>query len=296
MSLVVGFGPEGGGRGGLSLGALLARSATTSLTVCCVVPDRWATPGPGRVDAEYTDYLSGLAQGALDQAREEIEETVPAEYVVRTGRSVPAVLLRECKERQARLLVVGSSGDGPWGHVALGSVSSRLLHSADIPLALAPRGFRAGADEVVQRVTVALDGTPSCGPVLLTAARVAREVDAHLRVMTFAVRGRRMYPPEVGLHAEDAVMSVWREQAEAALQASVAELATHDDVATPDETSIVDGRDWRDTLDRVVWDDGDVLAVGSSQDGPVARVFLGSTASRIIRHSPVPVVVLPRAR
>ncbi len=40
--------------------------------------------------------------------------------------------------------------------------------------------------------------------------------------------------------------------------------------------------------------DGDVLAVGSSSLGPVARVFLGSRASKIIRHSSVPVVVVPR--
>ncbi|MGH3039668.1 MAG: universal stress protein [Gaiellaceae bacterium] len=40
--------------------------------------------------------------------------------------------------------------------------------------------------------------------------------------------------------------------------------------------------------------DGDVLAVGSSAVGPVARVFLGSRASKIVRNSPVPVAVVPR--
>ena len=39
---------------------------------------------------------------------------------------------------------------------------------------------------------------------------------------------------------------------------------------------------------------GDVLVVGSSSIGPVARVFLGSRAAKIVRHSPVPVVVVPR--
>jgi Universal stress protein family len=34
--------------------------------------------------------------------------------------------------------------------------------------------------------------------------------------------------------------------------------------------------------------------VGSSSAAPAARVFLGSRASRIIRHAPVPVVVVPR--
>jgi nucleotide-binding universal stress UspA family protein len=37
-----------------------------------------------------------------------------------------------------------------------------------------------------------------------------------------------------------------------------------------------------------------VLVVGSSSSGPVARVFLGSRAGRIVHHAPVPVVVVPR--
>jgi nucleotide-binding universal stress UspA family protein len=35
--------------------------------------------------------------------------------------------------------------------------------------------------------------------------------------------------------------------------------------------------------------------VGSSMTGPAARVFLGSRASKILRHSPVPVVLVPRS-
>jgi nucleotide-binding universal stress UspA family protein len=34
--------------------------------------------------------------------------------------------------------------------------------------------------------------------------------------------------------------------------------------------------------------------IGSSESGPVARVFLGSRAAKIIRHTPVPVVIVPR--
>ena len=37
-----------------------------------------------------------------------------------------------------------------------------------------------------------------------------------------------------------------------------------------------------------------MLVVGSSSIGPVARVFLGSRADKIVRHSPVPVVLVPR--
>ena len=39
-----------------------------------------------------------------------------------------------------------------------------------------------------------------------------------------------------------------------------------------------------------------MLVVGSSDLGPVAQVFLGSRATKILRHSPVPVFVVPRGR
>ena len=47
-------------------------------------------------------------------------------------------------------------------------------------------------------------------------------------------------------------------------------------------------------MEDVDWADGDVLVVGSSSLGPIARVFLGSRAAKIVRHSPVPVVIVPR--
>ena len=56
------------------------------------------------------------------------------------------------------------------------------------------------------------------------------------------------------------------------------------------------GESWEEALEDVEWDDGDVLVVGSSSIGPIARVFLGSRASKIVRHSPVPVVLVPRGR
>ena len=55
------------------------------------------------------------------------------------------------------------------------------------------------------------------------------------------------------------------------------------------------GEDWEQALEDVEWRDGDLLVIGSSDAGPVARVFLGSRAGKIIRNSPVPVLTFPRS-
>jgi nucleotide-binding universal stress UspA family protein len=56
------------------------------------------------------------------------------------------------------------------------------------------------------------------------------------------------------------------------------------------------GESWEEAIDDVGWDDEDVLVVGSSAIGPIAQVFLGSRGTKILRSSPVPVVVVPHGQ
>ena len=86
----------------------------------------------------------------------------------------------------------------------------------------------------------------------------------------------------------------WAEEIEAAGRAALDRVEHLPAVPQGLEAVIGYGESWDEALEDVDWRDGDVLVVGSSSMGPVARVFLGSRASKIVRHSPVPVVVVPR--
>ena len=47
-------------------------------------------------------------------------------------------------------------------------------------------------------------------------------------------------------------------------------------------------------MDRLEWNRDDVLVVGSSSSSNLlSKVFLGSSAAKIVRSSPVPVMVVP---
>src|SRR4051794_3742247 len=127
MTLIVGYAPDGRGAGALHLGALLARSGGGDLVVCSVVPAPWV-PGMARVDAEYHDYLDKAADHALALARDQLPEGVTAELVRRRARSASSGLVEVANERGASMLLLGSSSAGPFGHVALGSVSDHLVH------------------------------------------------------------------------------------------------------------------------------------------------------------------------
>ena len=60
-------------------------------------------------------------------------------------------------DHDADLVVVGSSSPGLLGRVALGSVTDRLVHTAAVPVAIAPRGYpmRSGP---IDRLTASYGG------------------------------------------------------------------------------------------------------------------------------------------
>lgn len=293
MTLVVGFSPEGRSRAVLHLAAMLARSAGDDLLLCAVVPVPWP-PSPARVDAEYRGYLEGLATEALADARARLPADVAADTLVVHARSAPTGLLEIAEEREAALIVAGSSSAGHFGRVSLGSVSDHLVHSSQIPVALAPRGHRCKPDRRVVRVSAAFGGADGPGDLVVRAADLAARLGASLRIVSFAVRARPPYTSGVGRGPEQMVISQWTEEIEASARAALIEVEHLPAAPERLEAVVGCGETWDDALEDVDWDDGDVLVVGSSSIGPIARVFLGSRASKIVRRSPVPVVVVPR--
>jgi nucleotide-binding universal stress UspA family protein len=291
MTIVVGYDPDGHGRAVLHLAAMLARSADDDVLVCAVVPEPWP-PSPARVDAEYRAHLDGLAKDSLESARARLPADVPVTVEVHHARSAPAGLLDVVQRHDATIIVAGSSAAGGTGHVSLGGTTGRLLHSSPVPVALAPRGFRTRPAARVTRVTAAFGG--SAEDLVVGAAGVAARVGASLRIASFAVRPHAPYTAGVGTEADDEMVADWAHDIQAAAHAVLDEIADLPEVPRELDAVIGKGRSWDDALEDVDWEDGDVLVVGSSSMGPIAHVFLGSRANKIVRHSPVPVVVVPR--
>ncbi|MBJ8346673.1 universal stress protein [Antrihabitans sp. YC2-6] len=294
MTYVVGYAADGKSKATIHLAALLARSAGEPLVVCAVVPAA-PLPSMARVDDEFREFTRDEAEQALATARSLMPADVNATYVVHEARSTSSGILAVADSCDAGLIVLGSSSAGVFGHIALGSVTSRLLYSSPIPIALAPRGFRARSGEVVARVTAAYDGSPDQDELVLAAAAVAARVGAQLRLAAFAVRVPAPYPTRLGTEGDSPVEAEWTEAVERETAAALKRVAALPEVPDTTESVIGYGRNWAESLDDVEWLPGDVLTIGSSSSGPVARVFLGSRAAKIVRHSPVPVVVVPRS-
>ena len=293
MTLVVGYAPDERGKAALHLAGMLARSADARVVVCSVVPAAWF-PSMARVDAEYQQSMRSDAEAALQQARSAMPEDVAADYSVRHARSGPAGVLDVVAEHDGSMIVLGSSSAGVFGHIAVGSVTDRLLHSSPVPVALAPRGYRCPSGQRVRQVTVAYGGDEGVDALVTAAGAVAAELGAVLRLATFGVWQRPAYTTRLGTEPEDAVMDQWVKEMDVAVQSALQRLGGSGPAPSAVESVVGTGGSWGEALDDVEWDDGDVLVLGSSRVGPVSRVFIGSRSSKIVRHSPVPVVVVPR--
>jgi nucleotide-binding universal stress UspA family protein len=291
VTVVVGYRADKVGLSGLYLAVGIARTLQTSLTVATIVPKGWPTPSLARVDAEYEYWAAHLAENSAREARNyltPLAADLEVVYCHRAHRSVPGGLAELVEEVGAEMLVLGSLPSSGRVHMVVGSTADSLLHSSPVPVAISSPGYLSRTGRIT-RLTCAYSGVAQSLDVVHRCAEYAERMQVPMRVMTFAVRGRTMYPPDVGLDAEDTILEVWAEQARNILKSLKTDGIVDDSVAL----RVITGHSWLEALHRADWIDGEILMLGTSPGGDIRRVFLGVRSGQIIRHSPVPVLVLP---
>jgi nucleotide-binding universal stress UspA family protein len=291
MTYLVGYTPDRSGSEALALARMLTQGTDLDLVVCMVMPEAWGYPSPANVDAEYKVFLDQHARKSLDKARAMLGGGTAARFVSTAARSAPTGLARMAEQAAADLIILGSPRDGPPLRCAFGAVASGLISESSRPLALTPRGFKRETAARLERVTCAYVADSQGGRTLAAAADLARRHRVPLRLVTFVVRDRQMYPSSVGYDAENLVANSWREQAVAAQAAAVASLPRE----VTASTAVGDGRDWRHAIAAIDWRAGDVLVAGGHSTGIWSGLVFGSVFTRLLRYATVPIIAVPAA-
>lgn len=293
MTYLVGYGPHNNDRSAIELACQFARSAAQPVLAVSVVPQGWGTPVAGGTDREFEEWAAEEGASSAAEARADLADHPGIDGAATwvSGRSVPQALLAQVAQHDAEMIVVGSSGDAEQGRIRLSSKTDRLVHSSPVPVAIAPRGYRT--DSGVTRVTVAFRDDDASWSLLSRVAEFCRSTGARLRVVTFVVSPPRRPVTSRLHHAETQVVNLWRAQAGDAQRAAEEYLRSQGFDEETLSFTIAEGSDWARAIRRLEWEDGDILSIGSSSTHPIARVFLGSSATKIIRFAPVPVVAVP---
>ena len=295
MSVVVGVAPGHCSHAVVSLAVLLARSSRLPLAVVSVNAAGWPPQRPlSGVDGEYQRFVREQAEAALDEARELVPDDIDASYRVHDASSARRGLLEACEQIGAQRLVVGAKDDGADGEVVVGSVVTGLLQSAHLPVAIAPHGFSAAPGARLERVTAAYSGSETSAELVLGAAAIAAEAGEGIRIASFHTRPRAFLTARVGNDVEDEIIADWEARIREDAGAILDGIERFERQPASVEVVVGSGDSWGSALRAIPWLDAEVLVVGSSSLGPLARISLGSHAVKIVRHSPVPVVVVPR--
>jgi nucleotide-binding universal stress UspA family protein len=284
--IVVGYTATEAGADALALGARMAAAAASTLDIVMVLPseDRSVITPPA---ASYARHLRELASDWLERAAETIPDAVTHHRHVRHADSFAEGLVDAAGEFEASHIVVGAANGGLRGRHRLGTVANELMHYSDVPVVLAPEGAREiDASRGVARVTAAIGTRPGGDVLLAEAVALAAEAGAELRLLSLATVD---LPAGVDTgvirltgdtHAESVLA-----QARAALPAGV-----HAEVVT------ASGEDIEEAVQKIDWLPTEIAMVGSSRLAQPRRLFLGSTAAKMLHVLPVPMIVVPRTR
>lgn len=289
MRLIVGYLATPSGKDGLVLGAQLARSLGAQLDICMVLPPDRTLPAKVPSEAGYDDILAARAHDWLAEAKAAVPEDIQVEVHLSFHESFAQGLLDEVDQLSALAIVVGASGDGLLGRHAIGSVSTELLHSAHVPVALAPRGTRHSAATAIREVTCALGTRVGADVVLNTAVRTSELMQVPLRLVSLVA-----LDPQNDLrdHRDTAESARERARNHARDTLDIARAALPAEF--PIEVIIADGSTVESAVRQLDWQDGDLVMVGSSRLAQPRKLFLGSTAAKMLRVLPVPMVVVPK--
>jgi nucleotide-binding universal stress UspA family protein len=130
--------------------------------------------------ARVLEELAVEAQGALERGRVEAESLHPLEEKLVEGDPLDC-LLAEIAGQEATAVVVGSHGISRAIGIALGAVSTYLLHEAPCSVVIA-RGS-IDAELWPRRIVVGVDGSTDSARAIEAATVLAARFDAELRAM-----------------------------------------------------------------------------------------------------------------
>jgi nucleotide-binding universal stress UspA family protein len=285
MHLTVGYLATPTGDDGIALASALAKTFDATVDVLLVVREELPDGHPGR--AQYQELLVARGQQWVSRALSRLSaDGVTAESTVTVGESFAQSLIDFAEQKSSDLIVVGGARDGFFGRHTIGPVAGALLHSSPIPVALAPRGYAEDPDEVIEGVTAAVPIRGTDDNPLPFAITLASAAALPIRMLSLV--------SAENLSEASSAREVRQLQVAAVEENLAAAARTLPDA--PDITSLVaDGMTLESALKKLNWGDGDLLVVGSSRFAAPRRIFLGSTAARILAGVDIPVIVVPRA-
>lgn len=281
--IVVAYTATKGGKDAVALASRLARQTGATLDLVLVLPTDAGTLVPP--DAGFDSYLIDQAQRWLAKGASRVPAGIEHREHVRWGESFAEGLIAAADEFAADFIVVGPSTGAARGHHRLGSTASGLLHSSDVPVVLTPSGERkTDAAAALPRLTVAIGTRPGATALLETAATLSNDAHVPVRLVSLVTVD---LPATVDTGVVRIAGAAHADEVLAKAREALPEAVTVD-------VLVGRGDSIEDAVRNLDWLPGELVLVGSSRLAQPRRLFLGSTAEKMLRELSAPMIVVPR--
>jgi nucleotide-binding universal stress UspA family protein len=192
----------------------------------------------------------------------------------------------------ADLLVVGTHGRSGFERLVLGSVAERLLRQARCPLLIVPRASPDATDTVPQlfhHIVAAIDFSPSSDHAAAFAISLAEEADADLTLVHALDLSPAVETWIVESEAGTSRLRHWQHDVSVRLHDLVpSDAGTYCHI----EEQVEAGSASRVILDVAAARRAGLIVIGAHGGGSLDRLFVGSTAQRVVREAACPVLIV----
>ncbi|MGP6174130.1 universal stress protein [Corynebacterium sp. A21] len=299
LRVLVAWRLDGRGTESLEFAAWLGRTIPIQIRVVSTFLRPWPSTSLSKLGGKYRKWVRKEAAAWDTKVRKALATVgVPEEYwdeqvsTFLDGPTESVLLTQAAAEFEADLVILGSKAAAPKGRFRAGSTADALLHSSPQPLGLAPRAVKLSKRGVTRLNYAHLGEDSDDTRSLFFAADMADRWQVPLRVLAFSPSGLTSSTVNDQLDLAADLTMEWREHSLAMLDRSRdAVLDRYPELSV--DTDIGSGSGWAGAVDALKWKKGDLLCLGSTPPGPLERVFIGSTATDILAHVQVPVIVHP---
>jgi nucleotide-binding universal stress UspA family protein len=228
------------------------------------------------------EYLSGLATRM-------VEDGAPADSRILDGPGVADRLSTYANETGTDMIFMTTHGYSGANRLWLGSVADALIRHTTIPLFVVhPKEFGVEQELSVRHILVPLDGSELAEGVLGPATEVARATGAHLTLLHVVPSGEMTSWPVLAALRERPVPSLepalgYLRGVATELERDGFEVEVH---ATHSNAPAIEIVEMAGRLG------ADAIAMATHGYGGLKRTLLGSVADKVLRSSPLPLLVM----
>lgn len=288
QNLLVAYTATATGKDALNLGVALARTTGAHLHLVTVLPEGDAYAAVYPSDRGHVPIIQKQVRGWLEEAQNALPKDITSSIHTVSDSSEAAGLLSAAQQLDCDGIVLGGRPGGLLRRFKLGTTANTLLHSSPVPVILSPAGYEN--QQPLSRITSMFGPRPGAKDVISRALTAAKTHALPLRLVSLVFIDRT--DPATSIDdttTADALIDQVETFGNEQLAAQAADLVANNKASTV----VATGSNVDDAVDALDWLDGELIIVGSSRLAPDNRIFLGSTASRMLRAVSVPMMIIP---